>query len=123
MRTKLSLAALLNQLLRRWVGFAQTSNTSILFLNQLRIDPTKMFGNPEYSPGGKALKFYCHARIKIRRTNKGGYLKKANKIIGLKGVMTVLKSKVGAHEGDTAGYKLYHSGKSVYTSADKVQKD
>lgn len=123
MRSKLALASFLNRLLRRWVGLMQATNTTILFINQLRVNPMQMFGNPEYSPGGKALKFYCHGRATLRRAAKGGQMRKSGKIIGLQGVIKSIKNKMGGFEEAEVGYKLYRSGKSVYTDAARIKLD
>lgn len=122
MRTKLSLAAFLNQLLRRWVGLCQSTNTTVLFINQLRVNPTQLFGNPEYTTGGKALKFYCHVRSKIKRSNKGGYMQKGDKHIGIKGVLENVKNKVGGVEQSRVGYKVFWSGTTIYLPAEKILK-
>jgi recombination protein RecA len=122
MRTKLSLAAFLNQFLRRWVGLCQSTNTTVLFINQLRVNPTQMFGNPEYTTGGKALKFYCHVRSKIKRSTKGGYMTKGEERIGMKGVLENIKNKVGGVELSKVGYKVFWSGKTIYLPAEKILK-
>lgn len=122
MRTKLSLPQFLGQLLRRWVGVCQATNTTIVFINQLRINPNAMFGNPEYQPGGKALKFYCHVRASVRRGNKGGLLTTAaGKKLGIRGVITCVKTKVGGEEGTKVGYKIYDDGRTVYVPAKDVK--
>lgn len=122
MRTKLSLPQFLGQLLRRWVGVCQATNTTIIFINQLRINPNQLFGNPEYQPGGKALKFYCHIRAAVRRGNKGGLLvNAAGKKLGIRGVITCVKTKVGGEEGTKVGYKIYDDGRTVYVPAKDVK--
>lgn len=122
MRTKLSLSQFLGQLLRRWVGVCQATNTTIVFINQLRINPHQMFGNPEYQPGGKALKFYCHIRAAVRRGNKGGLIvNAAGKKLGIRGVITCVKTKVGGEEGSKVGYKIYDDGRTVYVPAKDVK--
>jgi recombination protein RecA len=122
MRTKLSLASFLNRLLRRWVGLCQATNTTVLFINQLRINPTQLFGNPEYTTGGKALKFYCHVRVKIKRSTKGGYMMKAGMRKGVKGILANVKNKAGGAELSEVGYKIFFSGKSLYLPAEKIKK-
>lgn len=122
MRTKLSLSAFLSQLLRRWVGMCQSTNTTLIFINQLRINPNQLFGNPEYQPGGKALKFYCHIRAKVKRGDKGGKIVNAEgKKIGIRGVLTCVKTKVGGEEGASIGYKIYDNGKTVYVPVSAIK--
>ena len=123
MKSKLSLASFMNQLLRRWVGLCQATDTTILFINQLRINPMQMFGNPEYTTGGKALKFYCHVRVKARRANKGGKIMKMGKQCGIRGVMENIKNKVGGEEFSKCGYKIYWTGKTSYLDAALVGKE
>ena len=110
MRTQMALPQFLGKLLRRWTGLFESYNVLGVFINQVRIAPGVAFGNPEYTPGGKALKFYCHIRSIVRRT-KGGRLMKSGKIVGLKGIITNLKNKAGGVEGSRCGYKIYFDGK------------
>ena len=60
-------ARLMSQALRKLAGVVNKSNTSTIFINQLREKVGVMFGNPEVTPGGKALKFYSTIRIDVRR--------------------------------------------------------
>ena len=60
-------ARLMSQALRKLTGAVSRSNTSLIFTNQLREKIGVMFGNPETTPGGRALKFYCSVRLDIRR--------------------------------------------------------
>jgi len=121
MRTRMSLPMFLSDLLRRWIGLAQGANCTILFINQIRVNPMKMFGNPEYTTGGEALKFYCHVRVKARRVD-GGQLLQSGKQIGIKGVLTNIKNKAGGKEFSTAGYKLFFDGRSAVLAADDLKK-
>lgn len=122
MNTNMALAQFLGKLLRRWVSMCQATNTLMIFINQLRVNPMQMFGNPEYTTGGKALKFYCHVRVKCRRA-KGGKIMKANRALGIKGVLANFKNKVGGREGDQCAYKLYWNGKSLYFDSAELTKD
>src|SRR5712675_1283468 len=105
MRTNVSLASFLSDLCRRWVSFADNYNTTIIFINQLRVAPGVMFGNPEYTPGGKALKFYCSVRDKISRV-KGGRITKHGKVIGIRIKLANVKNKVGGAEGHKCGLRV-----------------
>jgi len=60
-------ARLMSQALRKLAGVVSRSNTSLIFTNQLREKIGVMFGNPEVTPGGRALKFYASVRLDIRR--------------------------------------------------------
>lgn len=115
MRTKLSLASFLSRLLRRWIGIAQAYNATILFINQLRIDPNTYFGNPETTTGGKALKFYCHVRNRMQTTEGGRIVQSTGGgLIGLKGEIRNYKNKAGGLQGEKCPYKIYFNGPSRY---------
>lgn len=105
MRTKVALASFLSRLLRRWVALSQVYSAAIVFINQLRTSPGA-WGNPETTPGGKAMKFYCSIRASVRRV-KGGKLLQKGRMIGLKGIMRNVKNKAGegSLEGAEAGFK------------------
>lgn len=121
MRTKLDLPAFLGRLLRRWVGFNAATHTTTLFINQTRVNPTQLFGNPEYQPGGKALKFYCHIRAGIRR-GKGGRMMHAGRQTGIQGFLQNQKNKVGGVEWIQTGYKISFSGTSEFLDAKEIKK-
>jgi recombination protein RecA len=123
MRSKLSLPTFLGRLLRRWVGFAHSTNTTIIFINQIRINPNQLFGNPEYTPGGKALKFYCHVRVGARRV-KDGRLMHSGEQVGIKGYLTNAKNKAGGVERLQIGYKIsFKSGETEFMPVSLVKKD
>ncbi|MDP3685941.1 MAG: recombinase RecA [bacterium] len=84
-------ARLMSQALRKMTGAVSKSNTALVFLNQIRINIGVMFGNPETTPGGKALKFYSSVRIEVRRRAQ---IKQAEKIVGNRVVAKVVKNKV-----------------------------
>ena len=84
-------ARLMAQALRKLAGAVSKSNTVILFINQLREKVGVMFGNPETTPGGRALKFYATIRMDIRRTDS---IKQGTEIIGNRTRVTVVKNKV-----------------------------
>lgn len=109
LRTNMALPAFLGKLLRRWVGLAQSHSVLIILINQLRQNPMKMFGDPWYTPGGNAPKFYSHIRAKVRRI-KNGRILRAGKIVGLKGAIVNMKNKVGGVEGSTIGYRMLFDG-------------
>lgn len=84
-------ARLMSQALRKLAGVLNKSNTVIIFINQLREKVGIMFGNPETTPGGRALKFYSSVRLDIRRTEN---LKQDGEAIGSRVKVKVVKNKV-----------------------------
>ncbi len=84
-------ARLLSQALRKLTANIKRSNTLVIFINQLRMKIGVMFGNPETTTGGNALKFYSSVRLDIRRT---GAIKKGEEIIGNETKVKVVKNKV-----------------------------
>ena len=83
-------ARLMSQALRKLTGVINKSNTSVVFINQIRMKIGVMFGNPETTTGGKALKFYSTVRLDIRRTET---LKKGTDAIGNRVKVKVAKNK------------------------------
>ncbi len=86
-------ARLMSQALRKLTGIISRSKTSMIFINQIRDKIGVMFGNPETTTGGKALKFYASMRLDIRRIES---LKKGDEIIGNRVKVKVVKNKVAA---------------------------
>ena len=84
-------ARLMSQALRKLTAAISKSKTSVIFINQIRMKIGIMFGNPETTPGGRALKFYSSVRLDIRRI---GYLKKGDETIGTHVRVKVVKNKV-----------------------------
>ena len=84
-------ARLMSQAMRKLSGVISKSNTIAIFINQIREKVGVMFGNPEVTPGGRALKFYSSLRIEIRR---GEQLKLGTDIIGNKARVKIVKNKV-----------------------------
>ena len=84
-------ARLMSQALRKLAGIINRSNVVLIFINQLREKIGVMFGNPETTPGGKALKFYSSVRLDIRRI---GAIKNATEVIGNRTRVKVIKNKV-----------------------------
>ena len=84
-------ARLMSQALRKITGNIQKSNTMVIFINQIRMKIGVMFGNPETTTGGNALKFYSSVRLDIRRV---GAIKDADEIIGNETRVKVVKNKV-----------------------------
>ncbi|MDP1912164.1 recombinase RecA [Brevundimonas sp.] len=84
-------ARLMSQALRKLTGGIKKSNTMVIFINQIRMKIGVMFGNPETTTGGNALKFYASVRLDIRRT---GSIKKGEEVIGSETKVKVVKNKV-----------------------------
>lgn len=84
-------ARLMSQALRKLTAIVAKSGTSVIFINQIRMKIGIMFGNPEETPGGKALKFYASVRIDVRRTAQ---IKQGENIIGNRVKVKVVKNKV-----------------------------
>lgn len=84
-------ARLMSQALRKLTGNIKRSNTLVIFINQIRMKIGVMFGNPETTTGGNALKFYSSVRLDIRRT---GAIKKGDEVIGSETRVKVVKNKV-----------------------------
>ena len=86
-------ARLMSQALRKLTAIISKSDTTIVFINQIRMKIGIMFGNPETTPGGKALKFYASLRIDVRRIAQ---IKKGDQIVGSRIKAKVVKNKVAA---------------------------
>lgn len=84
-------ARLMSQALRKLSGSINKTNTIVIFINQLREKVGVMFGNPETTPGGKALKYYSSVRLDIRR---GEQIKNGADVVGNKTTIKVVKNKV-----------------------------
>lgn len=84
-------ARLMSQALRKLTGVISRSNATVIFINQIRMKIGVMFGNPETTTGGNALKFYASVRMDIRRT---GQIKQGDEIIGNRTKVKVVKNKI-----------------------------
>ena len=84
-------ARLMSQALRKLTGTVSRSNTTVIFINQIREKIGVMFGNPETTPGGRALKFYSSIRMEIRRISS---LKDGGEMVGNRVRVKVVKNKV-----------------------------
>ncbi|WP_087018123.1 recombinase RecA [Thaumasiovibrio subtropicus] len=86
-------ARMLSQAMRKLTGNIKNSNTLMIFINQIRMKIGVMFGNPETTTGGNALKFYASVRLDIRRT---GAIKDGDEVVGNETRVKVVKNKVAA---------------------------
>lgn len=86
-------ARLMSQALRKMTAIVAKSKTVVIFINQIRMQIGVMFGNPETTPGGKALKFFASVRIDIRRIAQ---IKKGEEVVGSRTRAKIVKNKVAA---------------------------
>jgi RecA/RadA recombinase len=123
MRTRLSLAPLLNLFCKDMVSLASNTNAFVTLISQLRKNPSKMFGDPRYVPGGNGVLFYPSMIAWMRRVRN---IKNKGRITGLESIITNRKNKAGAGsvEMEECGVRMmFNSSDWEFVDAEEMKKD
>jgi len=122
MRTRLSLAPLLNLFTKDMVQLASNTNALVVLISQLRKNPTKMFGDPRYVPGGNGVLFYPSIICWMRRVRN---VKVKGSIVGLESIISNKKNKAGAGSveyGECGARMMFNSSDWEFVEAEEMKK-
>ena len=108
-------ARMMSQAMRKLTGNLKASNTMLIFINQIRMKIGVMFGNPETTTGGNALKFYASVRLDIRRT---GAVKNGDEVVGNETRVKVVKNKVSPPFKQAEFQIMY--GEGIYRTGEVI---
>lgn len=123
MRTRISNAPFLNLLTKRWCSLCPNLNAIVVYIAQLRTNPSKLFGNPEYITGGSGVLYYPHIINIVNRVKKG-FVMQSGLPIGVKSIIKNHKNKAGggSREGLRCGMKAYWTKpKWQFIDADELE--
>jgi RecA/RadA recombinase len=122
MRTRLSLAPLLNLFTKDMVQLASNTNALVVLISQLRKNPSKMFGDPRYVPGGNGVLFYPSIIAWMRRVRN---IKSGGKIVGLESIISNRKNKAGhgsVEFEECGGKMMFNSDAWEFIEAEEMKK-
>jgi recombination protein RecA len=103
------LARVMSSQLKKLTATVSKSKTVVIFINQIRMNVGTMYGNPEVTPGGNALKFYCSVRLRVKKKS-ASEIKKGNDVLGHIMVVKCVKNKVGPPLREAEFELFYESG-------------
>lgn len=125
MRTKVSPAVFLNLLTKRWVSLSLHTNALVIYISQLRTNPMQLFGEKDYTPGGRGIGYYSSVLVWMRRISNGE-IKRNKRQIGVMGIMSNKKNKAGGGsiERKKCGYKIFfYKNAAEFMSSDELKKE
>lgn len=122
MRTNNALPFFLSKMLRRWCALLPEYNAMCILINQIRTKPGMAWGNPNYTPGGHAPRFYAHVRAEMKRIT-GGRILERGQMVGIKGILHNNKNKAGGVERYDCGFRIYFNGKAKFMHASEIREE
>jgi recombination protein RecA len=122
-KANIALASFLSRRFPLWTPMFRNYNVLPIFVNQLRQNPMQLFGNPWYSPGGNAQKYYYHARVRVARGKGGKVLGKKKQQVGIQGIITNIKNKSGGLEDSRVAYRIIFDGPTEFFDHQQLKKE